>query len=516
VRRLALAATLVVALAAPAAGLGATAAASGPVLPLGHAGRWITDADGRVVILHGINMVYKRPPYYPSAIGFGRSDGAFLRSIGFNAVRVGVIWKGLEPSPGVFDPSYLVHIGQTVKMLASYGIVSLLDFHQDMLNEMFQGEGFPDWAIEDGNLPNPQLGFSNNYLANPALEHALDQFFDNAAGPDGIGLQDYYAGAWAYVAQRFRTDKSVLGYELMNEPFPGTSWEQCAQPVGCPVFDAKLLAFYKLVDGAIRRVDGRTLVWYEPNVIFNDGANTTLGPLGDPNAGFAFHDYCLTEPETLTSPDSTACQTTDNLVFSDALAHVAETHDALLMTEFGATLSTAYLDDMVARADRNMVPWLEWAFCGCDDPTTQGPGTTQAIVIDPAKPATGSNLVMSTLQSLVEPYPQVIAGTPSSWGYDRTTRTFTLHFTTARASGRGAFAAGALTDVATPRLDYGSGYAVNAAGAALVSKHDASVLVLAACKRATTISVTVTPSGHSHGSCKPPAGAKRKRRKRRR
>lgn len=40
-------------------------------LPLGHAGRWITDADGRVTILQGYNMVYKRPPSAtsPSASG---------------------------------------------------------------------------------------------------------------------------------------------------------------------------------------------------------------------------------------------------------------------------------------------------------------------------------------------------------------------------------------------------------------------------------------------------------------
>jgi endoglycosylceramidase len=473
-----------------------------PVLPPGHAGRWITDATGRVWITHGINMVYKVPPYYPSAAPFGPRDAAFLRSIGFNSVRVGVIWKGLEPSPGVFEPGYVEHIAATVRMLARHGIVSLLDFHQDMLNELFQGEGFPDWAIEDGGLPNPKLGFSNNYLANPALEHALDQFFDDAPGPDGVGLQTYYAQAWADVARAFRSTTSVLGYEIMNEPFPGTTWEPCAQPAGCPLFDAKLLALYKRVDAAIRAVDRRTLVWYEPNVIFNDGANTTLGPLGDPHAGFAFHDYCLTEPESLGQPDSTACETLDDLVFKNALAHVASTHDALLMTEFGATQSVGYLEDMVTRADENMVPWMEWAYCGCNDPTTQGPGDTQAIVKNTALPPTGSNLVTTTLDALVEPYPQLIAGTPVSWGYDRSTRTFSLRFTTARAGGGRAFGRGAVSVVAAPALDYPRGYAAVARGAAIVSQRGARLLVLAACRGATAISVTVAPSGRSRGSCR--------------
>jgi endoglycosylceramidase len=60
---------------------------------LGHAGRWITDASGRVIILHRTNMVYKLAPYYPAAAGFDADDAAFLRSIGFNAVRVGVLWQ---------------------------------------------------------------------------------------------------------------------------------------------------------------------------------------------------------------------------------------------------------------------------------------------------------------------------------------------------------------------------------------------------------------------------------------
>src|SRR5437763_11498350 len=100
-----------------------TAARAAPKLPLGHSGRWITDARGRVVVVHGINMVYKLPPYYPSVAGFDKDDAAFLARIGFNAVRVGVIWKAVEPRPGVYDDSYLAHIAATVRTLARRGIL---------------------------------------------------------------------------------------------------------------------------------------------------------------------------------------------------------------------------------------------------------------------------------------------------------------------------------------------------------------------------------------------------------
>src|SRR5213078_959595 len=172
-------------------------ASAAPKLPLGHSGRWITDADGRVTILHGLNMVYKRPPYAPDAIGFGDDDAAFLASEGYNTVRLGLIYKAIEPQPGQYDDAYLARIENTVNVLGRHGIVSLLDFHQDMYNERFQGEGWPDWAVMDDGLPaQPASGFPNNYLLMPALQHAFDHFFAN----DG-GLQDHYAAAWAHVAQ---------------------------------------------------------------------------------------------------------------------------------------------------------------------------------------------------------------------------------------------------------------------------------------------------------------------------
>jgi endoglycosylceramidase len=466
-----------------------------PQLPIGHTGRWLTDARGRVVVVHGTNMVYKIPPYDPAAVGFDNDDAAFLARIGFNAVRVGVIWKGLEPEPGVYSAAYLARIAATVRVLARHGILSLLDFHQDLYNEMFQGEGAPDWAVLDAGLPNPKLGFPGNYLGNPALQHALDAFFSNALGPGGVGLQVRFAGAWLDVAQRFRHAMSVLGYELFNEPFPGTTWELCASPVGCP-FDAELTAFYRRVRGAIRGADEHTLIWYEPNVLFNDGAGTAVGGLGDGRAGFAFHDYCLTEPET-GSPQG--CDTFDNLVFANATGHVARTGEALLMSEFGSTTDTAYLLTMLRRADREMVPWLEWSYCKCGSPTDTGEA---GIVRDPAKPPRGSNLIAATLRALVEPYPQVIAGTPLAWGYDERTSSFTLSYSTARASGNGRFGSGSETEVAMPPLVYARGYSVQARGAAIVSKADAALLVLAACPGVRTIAVTARPGGRSRESCR--------------
>ncbi len=51
---------------------------------LGQAGRWVIDADCRVVILQGVNQISKLPPYTPEAIGFGEDDLRYIASQGFN------------------------------------------------------------------------------------------------------------------------------------------------------------------------------------------------------------------------------------------------------------------------------------------------------------------------------------------------------------------------------------------------------------------------------------------------
>jgi endoglycosylceramidase len=486
-------------------GAGAASAPASIRAPLGHSGRWITDRTGRVTILHGLNMVNKRPPYAPDAVGFGDDDAAFLASEGYNTVRVGVIYKAVEPQPGVYDDAYLARIESTVNTLGRHGIVSLLDFHQDLYNERFQGEGWPDWAVQDDGLPaQPQSGFPGNYLAMPALQRSFDHFWQNDPGPGGIGLQDRYAAAWRHVAERFRGNPSVLGYDLLNEPWPGTAWQQCANPAGCPVFDATMSGFVTRVLGAIRSADPRTLVWYEPQVLFNNGSDTNLANFGDAHAGMSFHDYCLSASEG-GSGYSAACQTSDSLVFQNAQKRSTTTGDALLLTEFGATDDRGSLLGVLTLADQNMMSWQEWHYCGCDDPTTSGPGDKQAIVIDPSKPPQGSNLKTVTLDAITRPYPQAVAGTPESWSFDPASKKFSLAYSTRQpGSGGASFAPGAETEIAVPRRQYPSGYAPDVRGGSIRSAPGAAVLRIAACPGADRVAVTVVPSGTPQSSCAPP------------
>ena len=175
----------------------------GPIPPLSASGRWLTDAAGRVVMLHG-----------------------------FNAVRLGVVMEGLIPAPGEIDDGYVEHIAETVDTLARHHLFVLLDFHQDGFAPLFRGNGLPDWmAITDG-LPNPpDVSFPLYYVLNPAMQRAFEHFWANDPGPDGIGLQDRYVEAFGRIAARFASEPRVVGYEVINEPWPGATWSPCA--TGC-------------------------------------------------------------------------------------------------------------------------------------------------------------------------------------------------------------------------------------------------------------------------------------------
>ena len=474
----------------------------------GQAGRWITDPSGRVVTMHGFNLVNKLPSlgYVPAAFGFGEDDARFLRRHGFNAIRLGIIWKALEPQPGVYNDKYLNQIFRTYRILRDHGVAVMLDFHQDLYNERFQGAGAPDWAVVGEAAteePTPQAGFPLNYVLQDAVNHAFDAFWANTEVPGtGRGVQDFYADAWAHVADRFEGQPGVAGYNLMNEPWQGSSLQSalltgCAStPDGCGVveFEETLLAaFYKRVTRAVRKVDKRTMVWAAPTLAADFGSSSGATRLGR-NTGFAFNAYCgQANPSIaliiLFAKDK-PCAYTAGLSFENANSVSRRTGKALFMTEFGSSDDFARFSDYVDAADRNMVSWTHWAYTAYEP---NGEDDPQALVLDPSAPLTGSNIKREKLKFLARPYPKTTSGTPKRWSWDAETSRFRFKYTRKRAGQGKPFAAGTKTTVAVPAIQYPNGYGVRVKGARVRSKRNASRLKLALCRGAHRVSVKVRP-----------------------
>ncbi|MGH8115652.1 MAG: cellulase family glycosylhydrolase, partial [Rhodanobacteraceae bacterium] len=182
----------------PAAATGAVAAQA----MLHREGSWFVDSYNRVVFLHGVNAIWKLAPYYPpaTAAGLTAADADFMVVNGFNVVRLGVLFAGVMPTQGVIDNNYLDQIDRSVQLLASRHIWVLLDFHQDMYNEKYQGEGFPPWAMDDDGLPNDaNYGFPLNEFASVTLNHVFDNFLANKNN-----IWGFYRDAWIAAATRWR------------------------------------------------------------------------------------------------------------------------------------------------------------------------------------------------------------------------------------------------------------------------------------------------------------------------
>jgi endoglycosylceramidase len=209
---------------------------------------------------------------------------------------------------------------------------------------------------------------------------------------------------------------------------------------------------------------------------------------------------------------------------SDADKRAQTSGDALMLSEFGATDDLATIRSNIRLADRHMVSWQYWHYCECQDPTTTGTGT-QSIVVDPAQPPSGSNVKQAKLDVLAEPYPQVVAGTPTSFGFDDTTRTFSLAYSTKGPTGKN-FARRAKhrrkrrktkfrqTQIFLPPDHYPAGYSVTVQGGGIASKPKASVLRVVACPGKANVSVTVTPRAGNRNRTDCRVTPKRKKRRR--
>jgi endoglycosylceramidase len=459
----------------------------GSLLSLGTSGSFLTNSDGQVVTLHGLNEVYKIAPGDPLASGFDNDDAAFLAENGFNAVRVGVIWSDLEPEPGVFSTTYLNEIEQTVQTLGSHGIYSIIDFHQDAYSTAFGGEGAPDWAVQTDGVANPSLPFPYNEFFNPAEQQAWESFWSNADAPNGIGLENNYSKMLEYVANAFNGNPNVAGFELMNEPSPGIS-SFLSTLFGNPFFDSQQLTpFYDQGADAIRAIDPSTPIFFEPNVLSNAGVPTDLGHVDATNTVLSFHDYCEFDLGPL------GCIPSVSGIVGNAENYAEAQGIPAFMTEFGATSDQAEILAPMQGADQHLIGWTEWAYSGQGDITTSAsPPGSESLVYNPADPLTGANINTANLDTLAEPYPQVVSGTPVSYSFDN--GTFQFSYSTAEPDGLGSFPALSQTTISVPSVEFPDGYQVSVTGGEVVSAPNAAELVIAS-NGASTVTVTVSPAG---------------------
>jgi endoglycosylceramidase len=289
-----------------------------------------------------------------------------------------------------------------------------------------------------------------------------------------------------YVANAFNGNPDVAGFELMNEPSPGS--ETFGTLLGSPSFDAQELnPFYDQGADAIRAADPSTPIFYEPNVLFSTGVPTQLGTVDATGTVFSFHDYCEFDLGPLGCIPSVG-NIADNAVnYADAQGIPA------FMTEFGASSDQTGIGASMNAADQHLIGWTEWAYSSQGDiSTTASPPSSESLVYNPADLLTGANVNTANLDTLAEPYPQAVSGTPESSSFDN--GTFQFSYSTAEPDGLGSFPAGSQTTISVPSVEFPDGYQVSVTGGEVMSAPNAAELVVAS-SGASTVTVTVSAAG---------------------
>ncbi len=251
-------------------------------------GRWIRDADGRVLMLRGVNYSalewgnFSTQPHGPQEADFAR-----LASWGFHVVRLPIAWAYLEPEPGKIDLSYLKNeVDRVIGFAQRHDIVVVLDMHQFQWSMCFTGGlGIPTWTC-DGKYKNDDFGIGRT--------QAESDFWTGAKAPDGRLLLDHLADVWLKVAEYYRDSPTVVAFNFFNEPSDmltsiqtGPTYEE-----GVEAYERQVLfPYYKRLTGLVRGVGAQQTLVLDPAVQRASGMRVHPQPIGDDNVVYAPHLY---------------------------------------------------------------------------------------------------------------------------------------------------------------------------------------------------------------------------------
>jgi endoglycosylceramidase len=262
---------------------------TGAFAPLSTRCGQFVDADGRVVVLRGINARVRG--VFDADLGPGKvplmnpipeltdDDLKQMRRIGFDLLRLPINWSAIEPEEGKYDDAYLTRIAEVVGRAKSAGVLVLVDVHQDAYSKWIGQDGAPLWAIvppPDTILEGPLDDLGDRRISQQVLK-AFATFFSRTS-PDGQRLRARFAAMTAKVAEKLVGNDNVLAIELFNEP---------------QATDDELRGFHEEIGAAVRKVDAKRLIAFEPTALRNflDRATIPSKPLALDGTIYAPHVY---------------------------------------------------------------------------------------------------------------------------------------------------------------------------------------------------------------------------------
>ena len=190
------------------------------------------------------------------------ADVRRIAQLGYNSVRPALnsrlfLTEGDQP---VFNSEGFEILDNLVKWSKKYGIYVIIDMHAAPGGQTGQN-------IDDSADDQPELFMDKKYQA-----RLLD--------------------LWVKLADRYKDEPAVAGYDLLNEPLPERTGASAK-------YKDQLEPLYKKITEAIRRVDGKHMIIVEGADWANDWS--AFSAPFDNNMVYQFHYYCWDQPSVLKS-----------------------------------------------------------------------------------------------------------------------------------------------------------------------------------------------------------------------
>lgn len=236
----------------------------------------------------------------------------------------------------------------------------------------------------------------------------------------------------------------------------------------------------------IQAADHQHLVFYETDFTTDSGVPNLVGPMPFPRLALNFHDYCFLHVPNGPEPADygSTCAPLENVTFNERSSERAR--DATpwqpggppwLLTEFGATPDATDVARVTSDANAHLVGWIYWQWLYYPDPTGN-----QVSGLWPPRAATAD-----LVAALSQPYSSAVAGTPTSMSFDPATSVFSLTYQPNRVIAQP-------TVIFIPAVrHYRGGYCAVTTGGEIVSKSQATYLLVRNLANAPSVSVSVTP-----------------------
>jgi|GEM_PF-2420901 endoglycosylceramidase len=357
-------------------------------------GRFICRGDYKI-LLRGVNISHTAKRTIIPWVG--ENEIKILREKwGLNFIRLTVFWAAVEPERDKYNRNYINSLKEIIEIARKYEIYVLVDSHQDIFGfratDSDEGDGPPEWA-RDETCPEFQnlKPWMLNYIS-PAIMCQFDSFWQ-----DKNGVQTSYIKMLGFLAKEFDEYENIIGFEIMNEPWPGTSflntekWE-----------NETLREFYKKAINEIRKFSNK-LIFYETHPLSDFGWNFYLVKPEGENLVYAPHIYPL--PDELMGVSGINKGLKE--VFLMHLEHSLKYDVPMIIGEYGSSWEDEKAYDKIMEHinlfDSNFVGSAIWAY---DKASKYSLG----IVDDFLNP-------MTNFLPVIRPYPELVKGTMQKLEY---------------------------------------------------------------------------------------------------